>query len=319
MVGEMERHCSSSQPQELQQLLTEPQLQRKRSVVRRFIALCVIGLLLRTALPLSVPSVFLVNIEGDVNRVIALGCLLGGLFVSALLSPLVLRVVGDKRVAMAGAVGAALCVSCRFHASLAFVVPGFLLGGLLLGPCLTVLWTRVVAFGEEHAIIVGADCSKTVVLFSGIFQTWVLAGAWFAQLLSMVFLDFPWISDPTKSNDSAVDTCGVHYCWEDFVQSPSFTVEPEAVARAMGHRVQALLGCSMTFAVAALLFALFAVDRLKYDQDERSRCLAAASTPLLLKLSEFRLVVPVLVLSGARQHMAYQFIVQVWPPIDKYQ
>ncbi|ELU07762.1 hypothetical protein CAPTEDRAFT_193132 [Capitella teleta] len=308
MCSEIEQQLQLSQPR---QLISEAQLQQKRSVTRRFLIVCVTMLLLTTALPLSTPSLALVNIEDDSLKVIALGCLYGCLLVSSLFTPLILRCTGEKMASLAGGVGVALCVSSRFRPSPPFVIPGFAAAGLFLGPCLTVLCSRVITITNEHVFLVGSVSGKTLLFFSGIFQTWALAAGWLAQLLTMVSLDFPWSNDPYTANDTA-SSCGAQYCWDNFVMSPSFSVVSDNTESVMGHRMQALLGCLMACSVVAVLLALFGIDRPKGEDDGQSCHVVFGEVFLLLKKPEVRLLSPVLILSGARQHLCYQYLIQAF-------
>lgn len=311
---------------------SEAHKHKRRRVIRRFWAVCLIAFLLWTAMPLNCPSLLLLNIQDTQAKLIALGSFYGCLMVSALISPYVIQTIGERWIIASGCLATSVFMCLKFNPALYLIVPGYVIAGLGLGPCLGALWTHVVVLAGELSMFDQLGLWKVLGIFSGLFHTWVVGGPLLTQLLAMVSLGFPWSSSShaDSSTYSLSDefiyvnftesspvnpkepACGMDYQWLNFIHSPVFKVSDSA---SMRHRMQALLGSLLACAVAAFILAVLCIEKassMASMEHGTRKCVQALGAALvLLKRSELLLLMPTLVYMGLRQHIVYEFFIQV--------
>ena len=245
-------------------------------------------------------------------------CVYGGLAVSCLVAPAVLRLAGLKPTLFAGCLGATAVLVSRIAPSKYLVIPAAAMMGLTQGPFLVAQGAYVASIATRLSVFGNYDLDLTLFLFSGTYFAWTFSGLFVHNALEVALLK------PAADSNYSVNG-------SNFVQHPlniltaetrrqQSTATNHSVADThtvlsaddvgeVHYRMLALLGCYTLFSLAGFLLVALAVMPINATGGatiEERPSLGRVANSVFRKVcgSRLTLLIPLMLCSGLNQMLA---------------
>ena len=236
-------------------------------------------------------------------------CVYGGLVVSCLVAPVVLRLAGLKPTLFAGCLGVTAFLSSRLVPSKYVVIPAAAMMGLTQGPFLIAQGAYIASLATRFSVFGNYDFDVTLCLFSGTYFAWTFSGLFVHTALEAALL-----KPATEGNCSETGaSVGLVQFPLNCLNVTAYSQQSRAANVSvidsmlcadgeMYYRRLALLGCYTLCSLAGLLLVALAVVPLNATVAERPS-LGRVSCSVVRKIGRSRLimVIPLMVGTGLSQ------------------